>query len=122
MERRKAKRFMLDVPVQIKGIDLQGNPIGEETFAMNISASGMYFISTREYDKNEELTISFTLPYPIGNYNINPGKYSLKCQITRIDQIAETPSGQLKKENIAIQFGYTIGVVHSENPWADPKG
>ena len=116
MEKRRYKRIVLDVPIHIQGMDVHGNPVKEETYTINISATGAYFISTKEYDQNKKLTVTIHLAYPLGN-DVPAGTYETKALIVRVDNVVWNEKGELKKQNVAINYDYLLGSTPSPNPW-----
>ncbi len=120
MDNRRHNRVNIDVPIIVQGTDLQGKEFEEETFTLNISASGAYFVSTHEYNKLKIVTVTIHLIYPLGDI-VKPGDYTSKAKIIRLDHVVKAEDGKLKKQNVAIQFMGILGVNTSRDVWADVR-
>jgi hypothetical protein len=118
VENRRYKRINIDVPIHVEGIDLEGNTVREETFAINISGTGVLFVSTRDYNSHKKLTVTVRLIYPLGK-DVPAGTWQAKANIVRFDNVIREPSGKLKKQNVAVNFDYLLASTPSPNPWKD---
>ena len=118
MDNRRFKRYFLDVPIEVQGIDLKGNTFTDETITLNISGSGAYFVTSYEYDPKQVVTVTIHLATPLGD-NIKAGEYTMKAKITRMAHEVRDASGHLKKQEIAICFDGILGYTKVSDPWSE---
>ena len=118
MENRRYKRMKIDVPIHVEGIDLEGNTVREETFAINISGTGAYFVSSQDYNSHKKVTVTVHLVYPLGQ-DVPAGTWQAKANIVRFDHVFREPSGKLKKQSVAVNFDYVLASTPAPNPWKD---
>ena len=118
-ERRRCQRYKLDIPIHVVGKDLQGNPIEEDTFTIDISLTGLYFLSFCDFHTESELVIIVQLKYPIGN-QIPAGTWETKGRIVRVDHVVKDNSGKLKSQKIAVNFNRVIGSSPADDNWNSP--
>ena len=120
-ERRRYKRFYIEVPIHITGKSRQGNPLEEDTYTFDISRSGIRYISTCDFDPNTELMVMMRLMYALGT-DVSPGKWTTKAQIVRINKINKTDSGQLKNQELCLNFERPLDTPPSTDPWDQAVG
>ena len=116
IEKRRYQRYSFDISIHISGIDRQGNLLEEDTYTYDISQSGIRFISTCDFDPEKELTVTIHLLHALGE-DVKPGDWVTKARIIRVGKITKTDSGQLKNQELCLNFNFPLGVTPSEDPW-----
>ncbi len=118
MDNRRLKRYFLDVPIEVQGIDPKGDTFTDETITMNISGSGACFVSNHEYDPKQTVTVTIHLSMPLGD-EVKAGEYTIKAKIIRFDKVVRDTIGKLKKQWVAIGFNGILGITTGNHPWDD---
>ena len=116
-ERRRSKRYAVDIAIHVSGKNKEGNLVEEDTFSINLSLTGIFFISNCDYNPNAELTIRFELNYSLSN-DITVGKYITTGKIVRLDHIIrDVQNGKVIKQNIAVNFNRVLGTKPADDVW-----
>lgn len=61
-ERRSARRFLMSLPLEVKGQLRSGETFSAETKTRDISFRGLYFVIEREFDSGSPIEFVLTLP------------------------------------------------------------
>lgn len=61
-ERRSARRFLLSLPLEVKGQLSTGETFSAATKTRDISFRGLYFVVDREFDSGSPIEFVLTLP------------------------------------------------------------
>jgi hypothetical protein len=119
IEKRIFKRYNFDVPVRIRGTDLQGQVFDEDTFTINIGLGGADILSFCEYDIKKTITVKVHLSYPLGT-EISKGDWLITGRIVQIKNEKLTPEGKFKSHHLLVSFDGILGIDKAKiNPWAD---
>ena len=107
-DRRRFKRYYLDVQIWVQGMDHHGNLVEEETFTLDISKGGAAFISTQEYDIKKPLFVKVNLIHPLGE-DVKDGDWTITGRIVRVQDTVRNPGGILKIQRMALNFNGLLG-------------
>ena len=95
-DHRSIRRFNIELPMWIKGVDIQGIPFEEATTSFNISSKGAYFMLKREIGEEGELQLQATVSLP---RRIRGQLYIKKGTVLRVENCDHG-----EKKGIAFQF------------------
>ncbi len=119
IEKRIFKRYKLDVPIRIRGTDLQGQVVDEDTFTINIGLGGADVLSLCEYDTKKTVTVKVHLSNPLGT-EISRGDWLITGRIIKIQNEKRTPEGEFKSHHLQISFDGILGIDKAKiDPWAN---
>jgi c-di-GMP-binding flagellar brake protein YcgR len=78
VERRKRKRVEMNVPIKVKGSDVQGNIFEERTESLDISANGVAFFLKQRVRVTSSLELSVSRPN-------SSEVFQQKAQVVRVE-------------------------------------
>ncbi len=94
-EHRVLKRYDLELPMLIKGVDAKDNLFEEATKSINISSGGAYFLIINRVKKENRLQAIISLPRKIRN------QVDMEGTVVRVENGS---NGSNQKKGIALCF------------------
>lgn len=107
MEQRSQRRTRAAVPVQIQGVDAQGESFEETTEALEVSRRGLSFHTRRDLPLNGALTVVIPGRGPV-RPGEGPSDFFATAAVVRVQQEGET-------HRVSLRFvGATLSTYTSE--------
>ncbi len=94
-EHRALKRFVIELPMLIKGVNAKDNLFEEATKSINISSGGAYFFIINQVRKESRLQATISLPRKIRN------QVDMEGTVVRVENGS---NGNGHKQGIALCF------------------
>ena len=91
VERRRAQRIRIQVPVFVRGVDVVGADFVELTKTLNISADGASIAATRPMRPEQVVQLTFPAPSPALSSMVPNETPPISARVKR-----EQPSGDLR--------------------------
>ena len=95
-ERRKHKRLLLTLPMQVQWVHEDGRVFSETCKSINISTGGVYYKSREVIPLGTDTIVALDLPFTIGV--TDSGIIRTRGRVIRVD------NGEKKKKGIALRF------------------
>lgn len=83
-DRRRSKRFALQLPVRVTSPD---GSWAEVTESLNVSRTGIQFLSSREVEKGTSLQVEVQMPLALRNHSYDKVIYVVRAAVRHIDPL-----------------------------------